>query len=75
VIRDVVSSRVEAIQNALGITFPVKLNKQGRRKILKLTRLGTVSTRDTNSEKGGPARLPAQVAGRWGHAYRNSVFR
>jgi hypothetical protein len=30
VIRDVVSSRVEAIQNALGITFPVKLNKQGR---------------------------------------------
>ena len=30
VIRDVVSSRVEAIQNPLGITFPVKLNKQGR---------------------------------------------
>jgi hypothetical protein len=35
VIRDVVSSRVEAIQNALGITFPVKLNKQGRRKIIE----------------------------------------
>jgi hypothetical protein len=48
VIRDVVSSRVEAIQNPLGITFPVKLNKQGRRKILKLTRLGTVANGDTH---------------------------
>jgi hypothetical protein len=44
VIRDVVSSRVEAIQNALGITFPVKLNKQGRITTIKLTR--TVATRD-----------------------------
>jgi hypothetical protein len=73
VIRDVVSSRVEAIQNALGITFPVKLNKQGRRKMMKLTRLRTVATGDTHSETGGPARLPTQVAGRRGQINRNSV--
>ncbi len=34
---------------------------------------GRCVTGDTHSKTGGPARLPAQVAGRWGNIYLNSV--
>ncbi len=45
------------------LIFHIFLTEKGQR----------VWTVDTHSEKGGPERLPAQVAGRWGHINLNSV--
>jgi len=54
------------------VKFPFKQNLQ-KLPFRKSSSSRIFSTGDKHSETGGPARLPAQVSGRWGHINLNSV--